>query len=146
MNRDEPENVTDVLRVEIPAAHAYLHLIGPCISCVFNNQPTLPGGEGLAYNIELAVHETCANIIDHAYAGLSGRIKMQFVLLQNPWRLVVEMFDNGRSFEYSSIPLPDPEEPQVRGYGLFLIQELMDQVEYCPSAEGNSWRLVKNLA
>jgi anti-sigma regulatory factor (Ser/Thr protein kinase) len=59
---------------------------------------------------------------------------------------LIELFDNGRSFEYASIPMPSPDEPQVRGYGLFLIQALMDEVEYCPKDDGNTWRLVKNLA
>ena len=141
----ESADVSDVLRVEMPAAHAYLPMIGPCISCILNNAPSCAGRDSLAYNIELAVHEVCTNIIEHAYGGLPGRIQIVFTMLANPQRLVVEMVDNGRSFEYASIPLPNPEEPQVRGYGLFLIQELMDKVDYHSNSSGNSWRLVKNL-
>jgi serine/threonine-protein kinase RsbW len=148
MARDqhEPSTVSDVLRIEMPAAHAYLPMIGPSISCLFNNTPSPASANGLAYNIELAVHEVCANIIDHAYNGRPGRIKIVFTMVSNPQQLVVELFDNGRSFEYASISMPSPDEPQVRGYGLFLIQALMDEVEYCPKADGNTWRLVKNLA
>ena len=148
MAREQYESaaVSDVLRVEIPAAHAYLHLIGPSISCLFNNAPSPVNVEGLAYNIELAVHEVCTNIIEHAYGRLPGHIKIVFTMLTKPQQLVIELFDNGRSFEYASIPMPTPDEPQVRGYGLFLIQALMDEVEYCPKDNGNTWRLVKNLA
>lgn len=147
MTRDqhEPANVSDVLRVEMPAAHAYLHMIGPCISCLFNNAPAYAGGDNLAYNIELAVHEVCTNIIEHAYGGLPGRIQIIFTMLREPRQLIVEMIDNGRSFEYASTPMPNPDEPQIRGYGLFLIQELMDKVDYCTNEVENSWRLVKNL-
>lgn len=147
MARDhfETSNVSDVLRLEMPAAHAYLHMIGPCISCLFKNAPAHSGGDSLAYNIELAVHEVCTNIIEHAYGGLPGRIQIVFTMRQDPRQMVIEMVDNGRSFEYASIPVPNPEEPQIRGYGLFLIQELMDKVDYHSNATGNSWRLVKNL-
>ena len=142
----EPPNVSDILRIEMPAAHAYLQMIGPSVSCLIKNAPSLANDDSLAYNIELAVHEVCSNIIEHAYAGVPGRIQMVFTMLVNPPQLVIELLDNGRSFEYASIPLPNPEEPQVRGYGLFLIQELMDNVDYCTTVDGNSWRLVKNLA
>ncbi|MBK8904181.1 MAG: ATP-binding protein [Anaerolineaceae bacterium] len=142
----EPSNVSDILRVEMPAAHAYLQMIGPSVSCLIKNARSLTRDDSLAYNIELAVHEVCTNIIEHAYGGLPGRIEMVFTVLINPPQLVIELFDNGRSFEYTSIPLPNPEEPQVRGYGLFLVQELMDQVDYCTTVDGNSWYLVKNLA
>lgn len=148
MTREQykPTNVSDILRVEMPAAHAYLQMIGPSVSCLIKNAPSLAHDDSLAYNIELAVHEVCSNIIEHAYGGVPGQIQMVFTMVVTPPQLVVELFDNGRSFEYASIPLPNPEEPQVRGYGLFLIQELMDKVDYGSSPDGNTWRLVKNLA
>ncbi|MBK7894900.1 MAG: ATP-binding protein [Anaerolineaceae bacterium] len=130
----------------MPAAHAYLLMIGTCISCVFNNSSSVPTSEGLTYNIELAVHEACTNIIEHAYSGLPGSIKLEFMLRENPQQLVVNLFDNGRSFEYAASRTPNLDEPQIRGYGLFIIKNLMDTVDYCSDANGNSWHLVKNLA
>ena len=142
----ERSNVSEILRIEMPAAHAYLQMIGPSVACLIKNAPSPASKDSLAYNIELAVHEVCINIIEHAYGGLPGRIQIEFTMLADPPKLVIELYDNGRPFEYASIPTPNPDEPQIRGYGLFLIQALMDEVEYDPQADGNTWRLVKNLA
>lgn len=137
--------VVATLHLEIPAAYAYLQIIGTCISSLLQNESSLPEKETVPYNVELALHEACTNIIEHAYAGVPGQIKMTFTLVEKPKKLIVELFDNGRSFDFPSIQKPDLDEPQIRGYGLFLMQELMDQVEYWPGAEGNSWKMIKKL-
>lgn len=146
MTRDELSPVSDTVRVEMPATHAYLLMIGTCISCVFKNAPSLPTNDGLAYNIELAVHEACTNIIEHAYGGVPGSIKLEFTLLEKSRQLVVNLADNGRPFEYATSRQPNLDEPQIRGYGLFIMKNLMDTVDYCSTEQGNSWHLVKNLA
>jgi serine/threonine-protein kinase RsbW len=145
MNSDESSNTINSLQLEIPAAYGYLHIIGACISGLLESELALPEKEITSYNIELAVHEACSNIIGHAYAGLPGRIKLIFTVLENPGKIVIELYDNGRSFDFLSTPIPNLDEPQVRGYGLFLMQELMDQVEYCVKDDGNYWRMTKNL-
>ena len=145
MNRDEPQIVIATLHLEIPSAYTYLQIIGVCISSLLQNELSLPEKETVSYNVELAVHEACTNIIEHAYAGLPGRIKMIFTLVENPKKFIVELFDNGRPFDFPSIQKPVLDEPQIRGYGLFLMQELMDQVEYTPGVEGNSWKMIKKL-
>lgn len=145
MTRKQLPNMADTIRVEMPAANAYLLMIGTCISCVFRNSPKLSSNKSLAYNIELAVHEACTNIIEHAYGDKPGSIKLEFTLLKNSQQLVVNLFDNGRSFEYTTSRSPNLDEPQVRGYGLFIIKNLMDSVDYHSNPDGNSWRLIKNL-
>ena len=145
MNSDESVNMMNSLQLEIPAAYGYLQIIGACISGLLGSGLSLPDKEAVSYNIELAVHEVCSNIIEHAYAGSPGRLKLSFSLLEDSRKIVVEMYDNGRSFDFPSVPTPNLDEPQVRGYGLFLIQELMDKVEYRVKADGNYWRMTKNL-
>lgn len=145
MNSDESSNAMNSLQLVIPASHTFLQVIGACISGLLDNGAPLPEKERVSYNIELAVHEACSNIIEHAYAGLPGRIRLLFTLLEEPHKIVIELFDNGRSFDFLAAPVPDLNEPQIRGYGLFLIQELMDKVEYCAKSDGNHWRMIKNL-
>ena len=59
--------------------------------------------------------------------------------------LLVDLFDQGRSFDLANVPQPDLDSAPIRGYGLFLVHELMDDVNYTPNHERNHWRLVKHL-
>jgi serine/threonine-protein kinase RsbW len=69
----EQINKSDVVRLEIPAAYNYLNLLGSCVRAFFDIADGKSQGSGVAYNVELAVHEACTNIVEHAYAGLPGR-------------------------------------------------------------------------
>ena len=97
------------------------------------------------YNVELAAYEACTNIVEHAYRKSSGYIEAAVALTEAPACIVVDLFDTGSSFNIQEIPEPNLEEPQVRGYGLFLVRELMDEVTYKKEAGRNHWRLVKEL-
>jgi serine/threonine-protein kinase RsbW len=99
----------------------------------------------VSYNVQLALQEICANIVDHAYEGAGGRLAVAMYVALEPWRLVIELSDMGRSFDLAAAREPDLDEAQEGGYGLFLARALMDEVSYAPGAEGNYWRLVKQL-
>jgi serine/threonine-protein kinase RsbW len=101
--------------------------------------------EVVTYNVELAVYETCTNIVEHAYSDSSGRIEATVTLTSAPDRIVVDLLDTGTSFDIREVPDPTLNEPQVHGYGLFLVRELMDEIIYLSDAGGNHWRLVKEL-
>ncbi|MBE2220076.1 MAG: ATP-binding protein [Anaerolineae bacterium] len=133
----------DVIRLTVPAQHKFLNVVGTCIRALITNESNVSDRDTLIYNIELAVHEACANIVEHAYAGLSGRIEVAFTLVEEPRRFIVELGDNGRSFDLSTVSAPDLTKPQTGGYGLFLVHQLMDKVDYYPEPGNNHWRLVK---
>ena len=139
-------NQPDEIKLDIPATHRYLNVVGACLTAILERVDGLAEAETIAYGVELAVHETCTNIVEHAYAGVNGRIHMTVSLGNTPPQLVVELQDNGRSFDPTQVPEPNLEESQVNGYGLFLMHQLMDRVDYFPQEAGkNRWRLVKNL-
>lgn len=105
-------------------------------------------GERGVYHVKLCVDEACSNIIEHAYGG-EDRGDIQCALELHPDRLVILLRDWGRSFDPSQVPNPDfskpIEEASLRGAGLYLMRELMDQVEFSFSdEEGNLLRLVKS--
>lgn len=141
----EQTDSPDVIRLEIPASYNYLNVLGACVRAFFDITDSKAEQSGLAYNVELAVHEACTNIVEHAYAGIPGRIEIILSLVREPRRLVVELHDSGRSFKLPEISQPDFNEPQVNGYGLFLIYQLMDEIKYQPQSGDNRWYLVKNL-
>ncbi len=133
------------VQLKIPASYQYLNVIGACIAAMLEKEDSLSNRETLAYNIELAVHEICTNIVEHAYAGLGGNIILGLRVVENPYRFIIEITDTGQSFELSDVAKPNLEEPQIRGYGLFLVYELMDEVIYKPETANNLWQLTKNL-
>jgi serine/threonine-protein kinase RsbW len=134
-----------VIRLELPATYKYLSVLEACISAMLERVESIPERNTLSYNVTLAVHETCTNIVEHAYAEQAGTIKATLSLADEPRRLIIDLYDTGRSFSMPEVQQPNLEEVQTNGYGLFLIHELMDEVSYHPQSGDNRWRLVKNL-
>lgn len=134
------------IQLNLPASHKYLNVLGACISSVLERAEVVSEPAVVAYNVQLAVHEICTNIVDHAYQGQpDGRIEVTLALVPQPQRLIVDIRDTGLSFEPAGVPAPNIDEGQVRGYGLFLAHQLLDAVTYQPQPGGNWWQLIKNL-
>lgn len=135
------------IHLDIPATFQYLHIGSLCIQGVLSQVTDVQESEILSYNVQLAVQEICANIVQHAYAEehKGQRIQLAITLQEQPRRLLVELFDTGMAFDETQVKEPDLEQPQARGYGLFLAKRLMDEVTYHQLSGGNRWRLAKNL-
>ncbi|MCJ7700380.1 MAG: ATP-binding protein [Anaerolineales bacterium] len=139
-----PSDLT--IQLVFPAVSKYMNVIGACITAVLQHESPFSSQETFTSGITLAVHEVCINIIEHAYCGLPGRIRMDINILDDPHRLEIVLNDHGKAFELGEIFLPNQdEEVQMRGYGLYLVHQLMDQVEYIPKTGNNTWKLVKDL-
>lgn len=137
----------ELLRLDLPARYTYLHLVGDCISDMLRLVEGVRDFETLCYNVQLAAHEACTNIIGHAYGSRAdGRIEitLRIDFAATPF-LTIELHDTGSPFEPDRYTAPSLDEAQVHGYGIFLIRHLMDSVTYTPSEGRNHWRLTKNL-
>lgn len=97
------------------------------------------------YNITLAVHELLVNIIEHAYADKRGRIRLRAYVDPANKRLRIETRDRGKSFNPQQVARPELGTLQENGFGLFLIEQLMDEVSYRTARSGNYWTLAKQL-
>jgi serine/threonine-protein kinase RsbW len=137
----------ELVRLDLPARYIYLHLLSDCIGDMLRLVEPVSDFETLCYNIQLAAHEVCTNIIGHAYENdESGRIEITLRLdFDTMPRLTIELGDTGRPFEPEGYTAPNLDEVRVHGYGLFLIKHLMDSVTYTPKAGRNYWLLTKNL-
>lgn len=133
------------VRLEVPASHRYLNIVGAVVAELLIREEGLTEPQIVSYNVQLAVQEICANIVDHAYDGRGGRIGVAMAVDRRPWRLVIELSDTGRPFSAETAVLPDLDEAHEGGYGLFLAGELMDEVSYNACDGRNRWRLVKQL-
>lgn len=137
---------SEMIRLDLPAQYAYLHLLSETIAALLRQAGA--NDELLVYNVQLAAHEVCTNIIQHAYRHRShsdNRISIALTFHHQPPRIEIELHDTGESFTPELAPHPHLSEAQIHGYGLFLIRHLMDHVGYTAHPDGNCWRLVKRL-
>jgi serine/threonine-protein kinase RsbW len=91
----------------------------------------------------LALTEACSNVLIHAY---EGRVPapLDVDLEVEPDTIGVLLRDQGRAFQPPSTAAPDPDALAEGGYGLFLIQSLMDEVSYTPvTPTGTALRMTK---
>ncbi len=101
------------------------------------------------YEIDLAVDEASSNIIDHAYKDIpDGEIRLFLDHTDSEMKIIIQ--DDGVGFDINLVPKPDLDCPledrRERGLGVFLIQELMDQVFYEPNTDaGNQLTLIKQF-
>ena len=105
---------------------------------------TIPNKEQSTYAVKMAVHELLVNVIEHGYEGKGGEIGVK--LSAEKGKFIAVITERGKKFKRSAVPTPDFEGLQVRGFGTFLIEELMDDVQYQSRFGRNKWRLVKRLA
>ena len=102
--------------------------------------------EDAVYEVQLAVDEACANIIEHAYGG-EGHGEIECTCHVDPDKLTMVLSDHGRPFDPASVVEPDLscdiEDRQTRGLGLHLVRKLMDEVRFEFTESGNVLTLVK---
>lgn len=92
------------------------------------------------FDLKLAVDEACTNVITHGYKGMDpGSIILSFRI--EPDRILVQITDFGHVFEPADAPKPDVEaaleDRPLGGLGLYLIYQLMDNIDYQSSEDGN---------
>jgi len=140
------EGRKSVQKVVIPATLEALRQISEVVEAYLAQVDGIPDAEIFTYNIVLAVHELCTNIVTHAYAGEADTIAVELWLEENPLRLIVSVRDNApRIFDEDGWRAPNLDEPKEHGLGIWLIKELMDEVNYKPAPGNNRWRLVKQI-
>ncbi len=145
MMQERNSLATDTITLDIPADLRYVNVLGASVCAFLTNVEELADPEITRYNLELAIYEIGANIVNHAYANRHGRIRMSATLSRQPLQVTITLEDTGVSFDPSVVPEPRFGELQEHGYGLFLVTQLMDEVEYRPTNVGNTWKLIKYL-
>lgn len=136
----------NTLHLDLPASHIYLNALGGCIAAMLQRAEDLPDPQTTIYNIQLAVHEICTNIIEHAYANsASDRIKISLTLCLRSGQFITDVYDTGRACDLSKVAPPNLEQGQIHGYGLFIVRQLMDTVTLQSQPGNNHWHLAKNL-
>ena len=97
-------------------------------------------------DLKTAVSEACINAMEHGN-HMDASIPVGIILSIHPGELEIKVLDDGSGMG-GPPPTPDIDrkmtgEEEARGMGMFLIQALVDEVEWVPSDAGQSFvRLV----
>ncbi len=126
----------DFVEIKVPAKALYVGVVRLTVSGIANRM-------GFSYDtiedLKVAISEAATNVVDHAYDHDEiGELNLGFGIYKN--KLEVMISDQGESFNLEDIknrigPVSEKEElspaSQLRegGFGLFLINTLMDKVE-----------------
>jgi anti-sigma regulatory factor (Ser/Thr protein kinase) len=87
------------------------------------------------FHVEMAVDEACSNVIEHAYAEISGDIELTCTISEQG-RLDIIIHDHGQPFDPASVPEPNVSDGanldamQEGGLGLYFMRKLMDEVRF----------------
>jgi anti-anti-sigma factor len=131
-----------ILELSVPADESQLSrvrdfIVNVCESANFSPRETS--------NTKLAIDEACTNIIKHAYREKSGDIRVRAEISSG--QIQFRIYDTGEHFDFASIKDPDldqyVESGKKGGLGVFLINRLMDGVDYRATPDGNELVLAK---
>jgi len=96
-------------------------------------------------DLQLAVEEAIANIIVHGYKGKAGTVLITIHATDRDMEVRIE--DQAPPFNPLSRPDPDREsgltDRQIGGLGIYLIQQVVDSVQYQYAGGKNILTLVK---
>lgn len=128
---------------------AVLENVPRAIECVTEWAQKAGFDERALYEIQLAVDEACANVVDHAYQG-ADRGDIEVCCHLDDQILTIQVRDWGRGFDLSSVADPDLDAPleqrSLGGLGLFLVRQVMDDVQFTSDPEqGNELVMLKRL-
>jgi anti-sigma regulatory factor (Ser/Thr protein kinase) len=99
--------------------------------------------EGAVAALELALGEAAANVVLHAYGREPDR-PVEMVIEADDRAVSVTLYHRGRGFDPDAAAPPVLDGRQESGYGLYLIRQSVDRVDYFQDDEGrNGVRLVK---
>ena len=94
--------------------------------------------------ISMALIEATINAFEHSDSE-SGSVEIHFLIQGD--ELVIQVTDKGKGFDKSKVAIPKIEQKfgseRKRGWGLKLIEELMDTVEFESTEEGTTVTMTK---
>ncbi len=94
--------------------------------------------------ISMALVEACINAFEHSRTG--SNVFIHFIIKENT--LTIKIIDQGVGFDQSQVEIPKIEnkigqDTRKRGWGLQLMRELMDTVEFQSTSEGTTVTMTK---
>ncbi|NOY77234.1 MAG: ATP-binding protein [Calditrichaeota bacterium] len=114
------------IKIEFDGSPELLRVVRACISEFglnrgFNSQEI--------YDMNLSVNEVCANIMEHVY-GWDAESKITIRIKADAEGITIWVRDYGESKDPTQFKSRNLNEMEGSGLGIFLVNELMDEVQY----------------
>ncbi len=156
LQEQEQENGNSIegfVTLHLPCRYSYLRMIR---QSVIDMSARSGMSEFKSAQLEMAVDEACANVIEHSYGGEASAANnpnhpgLRINLMQCKDRIMIEIFDRGRGFDFEEQKIIDPSDyvdnDRQRGLGMYIIRKFIDEVDYeHGTSSGNCLRLTKLL-
>ncbi len=122
------------MQLSLPTEARYVGMMRNVAQCVMADVGA-PGDA--SEDVQLAVTEACANAVRHSDVN-------EYVVHLNVDDSLceVEIVDLGGGFDPAAVPAPDVSEME-NGRGLFLMQELVDDLQFTRDDDGTHVKLTK---
>lgn len=103
----------------------------------------------LVMSLNLALEEAATNVILYAYPkGTTGSVELSADLAEGN-RLRFVLSDSGKPFDPTAAPDPDIAasvlDRPIGGLGIFLVRQIMDEVQYNYAGGHNVLTMIKNI-
>ena len=131
----------DNIKFTIPGKPEYLTMVRLAIASVANNA-------GFDYDaiedIKTAVEEGCKNVSCHGFDGYSERYELQCSVEKGKLEVLIKYDCASHTLEKLAKPCQNcPKEGDI---GIYLIQTIMDEVDFGKTEDGHKQiRMVKNI-
>jgi len=131
----------DQIKLSLPTKQVYVSLARLTIASVANNMGFSIGD---VEDLKVAISEACANAINFS---ITAETTYDLIYSVGEKELTISVTDTGMGFEPDELKQPiDIGEPLGSGFGLFIIETLMDTVEIMSEkGVGTTITMVKNL-
>ncbi|MCS6770644.1 MAG: ATP-binding protein [Kiritimatiellae bacterium] len=151
MSPEKDLKIEGFVTLHLPCRYSYLRMIRQSVLDICARAGL---SEVKTAQLEMAVDEACANVIEHSYGGEANATAnpnhpgIRINLIQCKDRVIVEIYDRGKGFDFDNQPSIDPEtyvlEGRQRGLGMYIIRKFVDDAIYeRGTPAGNCLRLTK---
>tara|TARA_B100001093_G_scaffold91444_1_gene83609 strand:+ start:496 stop:924 length:429 start_codon:yes stop_codon:yes gene_type:complete len=94
--------------------------------------------------ISMALIEACINAFEHSES--KSEVYIDFLIEED--QLTIKVIDKGKGFDQSNVKIPKIEsklnsDERKRGWGIMLIKELMDSVDFESDHTGTTLTMIK---
>ncbi|MBQ3790259.1 MAG: ATP-binding protein [Lachnospiraceae bacterium] len=106
-------------------------------------------GSKVQMQIDIAIEEIFANIVNYAYHPVEGEAEVRCEVMDDPLRVIIQFLDNGKPFnpldrEEADISIKALEQREG-GLGIFMVKKSMDGVRYSYENGKNILTIEKNF-
>jgi anti-sigma regulatory factor (Ser/Thr protein kinase) len=88
--------------------------------------------------VELAAYKAISNIIEHVYHGDNGHI-IELRVRAEADKVIIELVYHGEAFTPESVPPPSFDGSKSNGFGVYIIANCMDDVQYFKNKKGHNF-------